>query len=274
MSDVIEKYNRAKKQAVADFDELGVYGYAGEMYSVLKELLEEIEDEPRGFEYAFLSVEYAQLDIDGRIYADAKKYALAAYDALSNAEASSETEKLLFHALKIIVRSCNELDDWSGVDQLKVTRLDYELSKKYPIPDSLFSESTPVLNYADALLNVDQLSEHEELRRTIFDELDELERLSKSDDILSVVSARKLKRILIAFGEPKLAQKIYERILLKKVESLSDNIDNGEDSDVQDWNLRQADVAIELLKELGRDKDVKRWERRRELIEKPWKRLP
>ena len=187
---------------------------------------------------------------------------------------SDEVNQRLNEAADIVVDACNELDDWSGVDQLKVTRLDYELSKKYLLPDSLFSESTPVLDYADALLNVDQLSDHEELRRTIFDELDELERLSKSDDILSVVSARKLKRILIAFGEPKLAQKIYERILLEKVESLSDNIDNGEDSDVQDWNLRQADVAIELLKELGRDKDVKRWERRRELIEKPWKRLP
>ena len=181
---------------------------------------------------------------------------------------------MLFQSVKIIVRSCNELDDWSGVDQLKVTRLDYELSKKYPLPNFMFSESTPVLDYADALLNVDQLSDHEELRRTILDELDELERLSKRDDILSVVSARKLKRILIAFGEPKLAQKIYERILLEKVERLSDNIDNGEDSDVRDWNLRQANMAIELLKELGRDKDVKRWERRRELIEKPWKRLP
>ena len=274
MSDVIEKYKRAKKQAVADFDELGVYGYAGEMYSVIKELLLEIENEPRGFDYAFLSVEYAQLDIEGRIYAGAKKYALAAYDALSKAEASEETRKLLFQSVKIIVRSCNELDDWSGVDQLKVTRLDYELSKKYPLPNFMFSESTPVLDYADALLNVDQLSDHEELRRTILDELDELERLSKRDDILSVVSARKLKRILIAFGEPKLAQKIYERILLEKVERLSDNIDNGEDSDVRDWNLRQANMAIELLKELGRDKDVKRWERRRELIEKPWKRLP
>ncbi len=274
MSDVIEKYERAQKQAVADFDAIGVYGFAGEMYSVIKELLKEIENESRGFEYAFLSVEHAQLDIEGRIYDSTKKYALAAYDALSNAEASDETNKLLFHTVKIIVRSCNELDDWSGVDQLKVTRLDYELSKKYPIPDSLFSESTPVLDYADALLNVNQLSEHEELRRTIFDDLDELERLSKRDDIVSVVSARKLKRILIAFGEPKLAQKIYERILLKKVERLRDNIDNGEDSDVRDWNLRQAVMAIELLKELGRDKDVKRWERRRELIEKPWKRLP
>ena len=274
MSDVIEKYERAQKQAVADFDDLGVYGFAGEMYSVIKKLLAEIENEPRGFEHAFLSVEYAQLDIEGRIYADAKKYALAAYDALSNAEASDETNKLLFHAVKIIVRSCNELDDWSGVDQLEVTRLDYELSKEYPLPDSLFIESTPVLDYADALLNVNQLSEHEELRRTLFDELDKLERLSERDDILSVVSARKLKRILIAFGEPKLAQEIYERILLHKVERLSDNIDNGEDSDVRDWNLRQADFAIELLKELGRDKDVKRWERRRELIEKPRRQLP
>ena len=132
MSDVIEKYERAQKQAVADFDDLGVYGSAGEMYSVIKKLLAEIENEPRGL-------------------------------------------------------SCNELDDWSGADQL---------------------------------------SEHEELRRTIFDEFDEPERLSKRDDIMSVVSARKLKRILTAFGEPK------------------------------------------------RDKDVKRWERRRELIEKPWKRLP
>lgn len=196
MSDVIEKYRRAEKQAVDNFDELGVFGYADEMYSVIKELLEEIENEPRGFEYAFLSVEYAQLDIEGRIYDSAKKYASAAYDALSKAEASEETKKLLFHAVKLIVRCCNELDDWSGVDQLKVTQLDYELSKKYPIPNSLFSESTPVLDYADALLNVDQLSEHKELRRTIFDELDEFERLSKNDDIISVVSARKLKRIL------------------------------------------------------------------------------
>ena len=104
MSDVIEKYKRAKKQAVADFDELGVYGYAGEMYSVIKELLLEIENEPRGFDYAFLSVEYAQLDIEGRIYAGAKKYALAAYDALSKAEASEETRKLLFQSVKICRR--------------------------------------------------------------------------------------------------------------------------------------------------------------------------
>ena len=271
---MIEKYERAQKQAVADFDDLGVYGFAGEMYSVIKKLLAEIENEPRGFEYAFLSVEYAQLDIEGRIYAGAKKYALAAYDDLPNAEASDETKQLLFHAVKIIVTSCNELDDWSGVDQLEVTRLNYELSKEYPSPQFISSESAPIIYYADALLNVDQLSEHEELRRTLFDELDKLERLSKRDDIVSVASARKLKRILTAFGEPKLAQEIYERILLHKVEALRDNIDNGEDSDVREWNLRQADFAIELLKELGRNKDVKRWERRRELIEKPWKRLP
>ena len=271
MSDVIEKYERAQKQAVADFDDLGVYGFAGEMYSVIKKLLAEIENEPRGFEHAFLSVEYAQLDIEGRIYADAKKYALAAYDALSNAEASDETNKLLFHAVKIIVRSCNELDDWSGVDQLEVTRLDYELSKEYPLPDSLFIESTPVLDYADALLNVNQLSEHEELRRTLFDELDKLERLSKRDDIVSVASARKLKRILTAFGVPLLGELPAG---LPKLAAEQIIADNGEDSDVRDWNLRQADFAIELLKELGRDKDVKRWERRRELIEKPRKRLP
>ncbi len=274
MSDVIERYRWAQKQAVADFDELGVFGYAGEMYSVIKKLLAEIENEPRGFEYAFLSIEYAQLDIEGRIYDSAKKYALAAYDALSNAEASEETKKLLFHAVKIIVMSCNELDDWSGADRLKITRLDYELSKKYPSPNSTFSKSTPVLDYADALLDADQLSDHEDLRRTIFDKLDELERLSKNDDIMSVASARKLKRILSAFGAPELAQKIYERILLEKVERLRDNIENGEDSDNQDWNLRQSDMAIGLLKELGRDKDVKCWERRRELIEEPWKRLP
>ena len=262
MSDVIEKYERARRKAIGDFNEFGVYGYAGEMYSVIKELLKEIKDAPRGFEYAFLSVEHAQLDIEGRIYAGAKQYALAAYDALSKAEASDETNKLLFHAVKIIVRCCNELDDWSGVDRLKVTRLDYELSKKYPIPDSLFSKSTPVLDYADALLNVDQLSDHEELRRTIFDELDVL---LNGDD---VTSARKLKRILTAFGEPERGKEIYERILLNRVESLSDNTYN------RYWNLEQADMAIELLKELGRDKDVKRWERRRELIAEPWKRLP
>ncbi|MBQ9479312.1 MAG: hypothetical protein IJU71_07145, partial [Selenomonadaceae bacterium] len=100
----------------------------------------------------------------------------------------SETEKLLFHAVKIIVRSCNELDDWSGVDRLKITRLNYELFPEFRIDNLALIEAA--VEYADALLAADQLSEHEELQKFI---VNNCLKLSRCHD--GVMFAHKIKRV-------------------------------------------------------------------------------
>lgn len=146
MSDVIKNY-RAVKYLI----DLAPYTDEDLNVPTRRELLDDlfkiVKDKPHSYEYAFWAVECAELSAND--YVRAKELCAEAVEILSDMRSDqAEVEELLFRALKALDDACEgiELDDWSVVDRLKVTRLDYELSKKYPIPDSLFSKSTPVLD--------------------------------------------------------------------------------------------------------------------------------
>lgn len=74
--------------------------------------------------------------------------------------------------------------------------------------------------------------------------------------------------LLSACGSKKRAKKMFERILLYRIENCSDNIHNDcwNPERQRDWNLSRADEVIGLLKELGREDDLKWWTAYRALI--------
>ena len=242
-------YWRLKREGVAKY-----------MLKAIEKNLKALENEPRGYEYAFFLLEHAVYDRDLKNYARAKEYGAAAIDLLSTLPPSDEVDQRLNDAADIVVDACNELDDWSGIDRLKITRLNYELAPRFR-SDHLLIEAA--VEYADALLAVDQLSEHEELQKFI---VNNCLKLSRCHD--GVMFAHKIKRVLTACGSKKRANKMFERILLYRIENCSDNIHNDcrEPERQRDWNLSQADEVIELLKELGRKDDLKWWTAYRELI--------
>lgn len=205
----IDNYRLLYFDALTHTDDWGVDGCDAEIYMLIKKFFEAVKDEPRGYEYAYFSVERAKYDIGNDHYA-AKKYGAEAYKTLSKMPPSEENERLMLRAVKLIATSCNELNDWRGVDRLEITRLNYELTKKYPEPDEKYKTPTELIeaavDYAGALLDVGRLSEDKELQKLV---VDKCERLSDSDDVRL---ARRLEKILLACGAKKCAKKIRERI--------------------------------------------------------------
>ena len=260
---MIDKYRQAEQFIHSQFGRLD--GYAAQMYKMLGKFFKAIEGSPRGYEYAFLSVEHARLDRRNNKNVDAKKYGAAAVDVLSTLPNSEKVEKLLYDAAEVVTDACNDLDDWSGIDQLKVTRINYELSQKYP-SNYMFGKLAATINYADALLEVDQLSGRAELQKFI---VNNCLKMSEGED--NVALACKLRRILLACGSKKRARKMHERILLNRIENCAHNIDTDCFGLMQNrqWNLAQADEVIGLLKKLGREEDVRWWTAFRELLANP-----
>ena len=230
------------------------------MLKAVEKKLKALENAPRGYEYAYFLLEHATFDRNLKAYARAKEYGAAAIDQLLTLPTSDEIDQRLNDAADIVVDACNELEDWSGIDRLKITRLNYELAPKFR---SEWLSIEAAVEYADALLAVDQLSEHEELQKFI---VNNCLKLTRCHD--GVMFARKLKRVLIACGSKKRANKMFERILLYRIENCSDNIHNDcyDPEGMRDWNLSRADEVIELLKELGREDDLKWWTAYRDLI--------
>ncbi|MBR1580625.1 MAG: hypothetical protein IJ668_09025 [Selenomonadaceae bacterium] len=158
------------------------------MLKAVEKNLKALENEPRGYEYAFFLLEHATFDRNLKDYARVKEYGAAAIDLLSTLPTSDEVDQRLNEAADIVVDACNELNDWSGVDRLKITRLNCELFPEFRIDNLALIEAA--VEYADALLAADQLSEHEELQKFI---VNNCLKLTRCHD--GVMFAHKIKRV-------------------------------------------------------------------------------